>query len=613
MPDPFDEFPDASTALQDAQKRDAWNIFPDARDAFSRQKAQAAPGVYPAEGPVPSVDYSGIGGTGILKTEPSALGTGFLQARLDIGSAIARVLPIGATGDDFQHAAQDIDSERRQAGEGVVGNMVRGGARSLLPMALMSKIKIPGLPVATAPIALGSAIQGSQSLTEARDQGLPEGQALAFAGRAAAVEAASELMFSRFFPTAEKVISGAVKPTIGTLRGFAGEIAKTTVSEYGQEAGTEYLHSANEWLSNVNIGEHDWTREGFLTLVQRMNHAGMQGAFLGGGLGAANAGISAAERSNRFVDVTAERAARQQERAGRLAQLKELRDAKPFVSAEDGQKFGIPGETRKERLTNADAEIKQLEQETQNAVQAPEVQQPEVPQAVQAQAPVQQAAQVPQVPVAPPDAPPPVDERQAMLDALGAAEAAPLPEQPKQSAIDTHLENLGVKSPESRQNNLDAMKSSIESAAKEAETDAMKRALMTFGNPFGLALYDKSKAHVGPSMLDDEDAGSSDAGSRETPKTQQTAGAGSPPVSAPAKPAATMSKANARDDFKAMVEEIRATQSKPELTTWMRDNAKRVGLQPEDWRPEIRKECEAMLAGFAAIAAEQEQQHGNAR
>ena len=36
----------------------------------------------------------------------------------------------------------------------------------------------------------------------------------------------------------------------------------------------------------------------------------------------------------------------------------------------------------------------------------------------------------------------------------------------------------------------------IESAAKEAETDAMKRALMTFGNPFGLALYDKTKANV---------------------------------------------------------------------------------------------------------------------
>jgi len=36
----------------------------------------------------------------------------------------------------------------------------------------------------------------------------------------------------------------------------------------------------------------------------------------------------------------------------------------------------------------------------------------------------------------------------------------------------------------------------IEGAAKEAETDAMKRALMTFGNPFGLALYDKTQQFV---------------------------------------------------------------------------------------------------------------------
>lgn len=35
-----------------------------------------------------------------------------------------------------------------------------------------------------------------------------------------------------------------------------------------------------------------------------------------------------------------------------------------------------------------------------------------------------------------------------------------------------------------------------EGAIKEAETDAMKRALMTFGNPFGLALYDKTQANV---------------------------------------------------------------------------------------------------------------------
>jgi DNA repair and recombination protein RAD52 len=31
---------------------------------------------------------------------------------------------------------------------------------------------------------------------------------------------------------------------------------------------------------------------------------------------------------------------------------------------------------------------------------------------------------------------------------------------------------------------------------KEAETDARKRALMTFGNQFGLALYDKDQTNV---------------------------------------------------------------------------------------------------------------------
>lgn len=35
-----------------------------------------------------------------------------------------------------------------------------------------------------------------------------------------------------------------------------------------------------------------------------------------------------------------------------------------------------------------------------------------------------------------------------------------------------------------------------ESAIKEAETDARKRALMTFGNQFGLALYDKEQTNV---------------------------------------------------------------------------------------------------------------------
>jgi hypothetical protein len=59
-----------------------------------------------------------------------------------------------------------------------------------------------------------------------------------------------------------------------------------------------------------------------------------------------------------------------------------------------------------------------------------------------------------------------------------------------------------------------------ESALKEAETDAMKRALMTFGNPFGLALYDKAQRQV-----------SSAAGQGDGP--QRSGGGQRPAVSQP--------------------------------------------------------------------------------
>ncbi len=43
---------------------------------------------------------------------------------------------------------------------------------------------------------------------------------------------------------------------------------------------------------------------------------------------------------------------------------------------------------------------------------------------------------------------------------------------------------------------------SHEKAVKEAETDARKRGLMTFGNPFGLALYDKTQESVSTNVPD---------------------------------------------------------------------------------------------------------------
>ena len=58
-----------------------------------------------------------------------------------------------------------------------------------------------------------------------------------------------------------------------------------------------------------------------------------------------------------------------------------------------------------------------------------------------------------------------------------------------------------------------------ESALKEAETDAMKRALMTFGNPFGLALYDKQQRQVTSSVREERGPLRQDV-SRQTGKAQ---------------------------------------------------------------------------------------------
>ena len=79
-----------------------------------------------------------------------------------------------------------------------------------------------------------------------------------------------------------------------------------------------------------------------------------------------------------------------------------------------------------------------------------------------------------------------------------------------------------------------------ESALKEAETDAMKRALMTFGNPFGLALYDKAQRQVSSA------AGQGDGEQRANGQRPQVGrpSAGSPPAAA-ASPAQGRTQATA--------------------------------------------------------------------
>lgn len=100
-----------------------------------------------------------------------------------------------------------------------------------------------------------------------------------------------------------------------------------------------------------------------------------------------------------------------------------------------------------------------------------------------------------------------------------------------------------------------------ESAIKEAESDAMKRALMQFGNPFGLALYDKTRSAV--------------ATPRET-------------------------KANARGLYTALQAAMRQQETEEDLRRWWKANLKEIHSLPEDWQDELTEEGADMTGKFRA-------------
>jgi DNA repair and recombination protein RAD52 len=117
-----------------------------------------------------------------------------------------------------------------------------------------------------------------------------------------------------------------------------------------------------------------------------------------------------------------------------------------------------------------------------------------------------------------------------------------------------------------------------ESAAKEAETDAMKRALMTFGNPFGLALYDKERTNV-------------------------IADAPEPPAAAP-----RLTKASGRDLYARMEKALRDIDSSSGVENWSLDGRVDAALKslPEDWEATLREEIFARFEKLHAAELEAE-------
>lgn len=102
-----------------------------------------------------------------------------------------------------------------------------------------------------------------------------------------------------------------------------------------------------------------------------------------------------------------------------------------------------------------------------------------------------------------------------------------------------------------------------ESAIKEAATDAEKRALKTFGNPFGLALYDKSRANV----VNDE----------------------APP---PSKSAYQAKKEGLGPRANELIHALRDLETHSDVGLWVKDHAEEIKGFPDNWRAQIREEVE---------------------
>ena len=111
-----------------------------------------------------------------------------------------------------------------------------------------------------------------------------------------------------------------------------------------------------------------------------------------------------------------------------------------------------------------------------------------------------------------------------------------------------------------------------ESALKEAETDAMKRALMTFGNPFGLALYDKTQANV----VDGID---------EVPE----------PVE-PVSQRKSSAQVKREDVWPALESSVRACETRDELTACWKANKEAIASWPAAWREQVDELFQAAAA-----------------
>lgn len=127
-----------------------------------------------------------------------------------------------------------------------------------------------------------------------------------------------------------------------------------------------------------------------------------------------------------------------------------------------------------------------------------------------------------------------------------------------------------------------------ESAAKEAESDALKRALKSFGWRFGLALYDKDKEHV-----ETHRANGRANGPGATPAASlEAGGATSPMPPAPRQQSSAASKRNG--SWQRFTEKLESFTDIDELENWWSDGdtQAKIAMLPDAWQEQAHEAYE---------------------
>jgi hypothetical protein len=154
-----------------------------------------------------------------------------------------------------------------------------------------------------------------------------------------------------------------------------------------------------------------------------------------------------------------------------------------------------------------------------------------------------------------------------------------------------------------------------ESAIKEAETDATKRALATFGSPFGLALYDRERREVAVFVEPEADAEQAPQPAVSPMEEGETAApshrrAKRPAAAGPALIPVPMTADGKRSDWRAWARQFAAAVEQAANEEWLdklveenRVPLANLGQDRPKWLAELERRTEARRERLARLAA----------